>query len=195
MTCESESTSSALFIPSIPTSLYKCSSVRIYFVGLQPGWCVPPPRLRKASGERHRGVWRPQCLNHIDRRHGPLLQAPSFSGNGVKPSSEMVLTESETPDGFLLLVCLFMKQQQKQTQSARPERFCPQEPTHQQHGNEAQPPQGGVLIGREFCDKVGNTCRDCRSPCPSQVGGGDGLPPEFNLTGVYQGVSNPGSRS
>lgn len=102
MTCESESTSSfscRLFLQAFINVLL--SGFISWVCSLE--WCVPPPVWEGTSGASQGRLW-PQCLNHVDRSSWPLLQAPSFSGNGVKPSSEMVLTESETPDGFLLLV-------------------------------------------------------------------------------------------
>lgn len=96
MTCESESTSSfscRLFLQGFINVLL--SGFISWVCSLE--WCV-------LSSRRLLGRLWPQCLNHVDRSSWPLLQAPSFSGNGIKPSSEMVLTESEASDGFLLLV-------------------------------------------------------------------------------------------
>lgn len=152
-----------LFMPSIPTRLYKRSSVRIYFVGLQPWVVCPVLHL----GRDQRGVCALSVWTMSIDRHGLFCRLPLSLGMELNPVLKWCWQSQKLLMVFSFwFLFVFMKQQQKQTQSARPELLLSSEPTHQQHGNEAQTPQGGVLIGREFCDKVGNTCRDCRSPCP-----------------------------
>lgn len=71
-------------------------------------WCVPPhptptPVWEGTSWASQGHLWT-QSVNHVDRSSWPVLQASPFSWNGIKSSSEMVLTESKASDGFFLLV-------------------------------------------------------------------------------------------
>lgn len=87
-----------------------------------------------------------------------------------------------------------MKQQQKTKAEVETRAASVLCATRQQSSDKAQMSQEGALIGRELCDEAGNTCRNCRLPCPHSRCGGRVLPQSLILTGVYQDVRYPGEQ-
>lgn len=57
-----------------------------------------------------------------------------------------------------------------------------------------QPPQGGGWLAESSQIRWETPAETAAALSPLQVGWGLAWPPEFNLAGVYQGVSNPGEQ-
>lgn len=174
-----------------PTSLYKRSSVSIYLVGSAALSGVSCP-----SGKGPRCVCGLSlCTMSLDR-HGLFCRLPLSLRMELSPvlkwcwrSQKLLVVFSS---GFRLFL---WNNNKKQNQRSRPELRLSSALTRQQNSDKVQMSQEGALISQEFCDEVGDTCRNCRLPCPRTRCGGRVLPPEFNPNWCLTRMSAaPGSR-
>lgn len=167
---------SAPFHAVSPTSLYKRSSVSIYLMGsaaLSGASCPSGKGPRCVCGLS-------LCTMSLDC-HGLFCRLPLSLRMELSPvlkwcwrSQKLLVVFSS---GFRLFL---WNNNKKQNQRSRPGLRLSSALTRQQNSDKAQMSQEGVLISREFCDEVGDTCRNCRLPCPHSRCGGRLLPPEFN---------------